>query len=126
MDKSNEKYKHQNNINDNSTKCNFMLHLYTLHQLCIFLSQFELLDCNCPHVLPIPSFVFYENMKNQEIINKRHRIQGGIMFIGGLVFAAVITAYAYNGDNINNDADDILDQEKEEGNGKKLTRRGYR
>ncbi|VVH60958.1 hypothetical protein BAZOLSSOX_1109, partial [uncultured Gammaproteobacteria bacterium] len=28
--------------------------------------------------------------------------------------------------NINNDADDILDQEKEEGNGKKLTRRGYR
>jgi hypothetical protein len=28
-----------------------------------------------------------ENMKNQEIINKRHRIQGGIMFIGGLVFA---------------------------------------
>jgi hypothetical protein len=33
-----------------------------------------------------------ENMKNQEIINKRHRIQGGIMFIGGLVFAAVITA----------------------------------
>ena len=39
-----------------------------------------------------------ENMKNQEIINKRHRIQGGIMFIGGLVFAAVITAYAYNGD----------------------------
>ncbi len=39
-----------------------------------------------------------ENMKNQEIINKRHRIQGGIMLIGGLVFAAVITAYAYNGD----------------------------
>jgi hypothetical protein len=37
-------------------------------------------------------------MKNQEIINKRHRIQGGIMLIGGLVFAAVITAYAYNGD----------------------------
>jgi hypothetical protein len=31
----------------------------TLHQLCIFLSQLELLDCNCPHVLPIPSFVFY-------------------------------------------------------------------
>ncbi len=39
-----------------------------------------------------------KNMKNQAIINKRHRIQGGIMFIGGLVFAAVITAYAYNGD----------------------------
>ena len=39
-----------------------------------------------------------ENMKNQEIINKRHIILGGIMFIGGLVFAAVITAYAYNGD----------------------------
>jgi flagellin-specific chaperone FliS len=45
-------------------------------------------------------------MKNQEIINKRHRIQGGIMFIGGL--------------------DDTLDQEKEGGNGKTLTRRGYR
>ena len=39
-----------------------------------------------------------KNMKNQAIINKRHRIQGGIMLIGGLVFAIVITAYAYNGD----------------------------
>jgi hypothetical protein len=28
--------------------------------------------------------------------------------------------------NINNDADDTLDQEKEGGNGKTLTRRGYR
>jgi DNA topoisomerase IA len=28
MDKSNEKYKHQNNINDNSTKCNFITELY--------------------------------------------------------------------------------------------------
>ncbi|SMN15768.1 hypothetical protein CRYPA_1763 [uncultured Candidatus Thioglobus sp.] len=37
------------------------------------------------------------NMKSQDAINKRHRIQGGVMFIGGLVFAAAITAYAYNG-----------------------------
>jgi hypothetical protein len=60
-------------------------------------------------------------MKNQEIINKRHRIQGGIMLIGGLVFAAVITARELREkntssntgvtSNINNDADDTLDQE---------------
>jgi hypothetical protein len=33
--------------------------IFTFIGLCIFLSQLELLDCNCPHVLPIPSFVFY-------------------------------------------------------------------
>jgi cell division protein ZapA (FtsZ GTPase activity inhibitor) len=36
--------------------------------------------------------------KNTSSNTKRHIILGGIMFIGGLVFAAVITAYAYNGD----------------------------
>jgi hypothetical protein len=30
--------------------------------------------------------------------NINNDADGGIMFIGGLVFAAVITAYAYNGD----------------------------
>ncbi len=37
------------------------------------------------------------NMKSQDAINKRRRIQGGVMFIGGLVFAAAMTAYVYNG-----------------------------
>ena len=47
--------------------------------------------------IPIVSISGYNSCKNQAT-NKHYATLDSVAFIGGLVFAAVITAYAYNGD----------------------------